>query len=406
MRTAITKTVVDKLPARSIVWDTKVTGFGARKQRAEGGVHYVLKAKNRWHTIGRHGAPFTVEMARAEAQRLLGLIVSGKDPRPASSENLGSVIELFLSRRKPVMKSSSFWNVSHHLQGHAKSLHRYGLHEVNRRNIAELLAKVEQGSGPASRNRMRSSLSALFSWCIAEGLCEVNPVTGTGKADEGGSRERVLTKDEIVKLWRTLVGHQHCHFLDIVHLLLLTGQRKNEIGELRWSEVDFDARVLRLPATRVKNNRDHIVHLSDPAIRILRIRHFESRGGPPSTHILANCDPTSRNVIVRKRSREHDADRVFLGFSWTREKARLDAAMKIAPYRIHDIRRSVATWIGELGFAAPHVIETVLNHVSGHRAGVAGIYQRARYEKECRDALDRWAEWIIALAGERPSNGD
>ena len=231
-------------------------------------------------------------------------------------------------------------------------------------------------------------------------------MTGTGKAEEGASRDRVLTKDEIAKVWTTLVGHQHCHFLDIVHLLLLTGQRKNEIGELRWSEVDFDARVLRLPATRVKNNRDHIVHLSDPAIRILRIRHFESRGGPPSTHILANCDPTSRNVIVRKRSREHDADRVFLGFSWTREKARLDAAMKIAPYRIHDIRRSVATWIGELGFAAPHVIETVLNHVSGHRAGVAGIYQRARYEKECRDALDRWAEWIIALAGERPSNGD
>ena len=77
------KTVVDKLPAGTIVWDTKVTGFGARRQREAGGVHYVLKSKDRWHTIGKHGSPFTVEVVRAEALRLLGLIVSSKDPRSA-----------------------------------------------------------------------------------------------------------------------------------------------------------------------------------------------------------------------------------------------------------------------------------------------------------------------------------
>jgi integrase len=270
--------------------------------------------------------------------------------------------------------------------------------------IAVRLAEIETNSGPIARNRVRSSFSAFFNWAITEGFLETNPVTGTGKAEEGASRDRVLTKDEIVKLWRTLVGHQHCHFLDTVHLLLLTGQRRNEIAHLRWSEVDFDARVLRLPPERVKNNREHTVHLSKPAMRILWIRHLECTRGTiaePLVHPWNN----DRTHLPDGGTHLNDSDRVFRGFSFGEEKARLDAAMKIAPYRIHDIRRTVATWLGELGFAAPHVIEAILNHVSGYRAGVAGIYQRQRYEKECRDALDKWAEWIITSFGERPSNG-
>src|SRR5262249_4356060 len=208
MRAAITKSVVDKIEAGKIVWDTRVTGFGARKQREEGGVHYVLKAKGRWHSIGRHGAPWTVEKAREEALRLLGLIVSGEDPRPATSENLGGAVELYLSRRKPVLKPRSFEEIERHLLSHAKPLHSAQLHEVSRRQVAELLAKIEQGSGPVARNRVRSSLSAFFSWAIREGLCDFNPVSGTGKASEGGSRERVLTPKEIAAIWRTGVPGQ------------------------------------------------------------------------------------------------------------------------------------------------------------------------------------------------------
>ncbi len=99
MRAAITKSLVDKIEPGSIVWDTRVSGFGARRQRGPA-VNYVLKSKGKWFTIGRHGSPFTVEMARSEALRLLGLIVSGEDPRPASSENLGSVVELYLCPKK------------------------------------------------------------------------------------------------------------------------------------------------------------------------------------------------------------------------------------------------------------------------------------------------------------------
>src|SRR5262249_8328134 len=146
--------------------------------------------------------------------------------------------------------------------------------------VAELLAKIEQGSGPVARNRFRSSLSAFFSFCIREGLCEINPVAGTGKADEGGARERVLSPKEIAKLWTTLLPGQHVAFVDIVRLLLLTGQRRDEIGGLMWSEVDFDAKLIRLPAERTKNKRPHLVPLSDPALEILRIKARERSARP------------------------------------------------------------------------------------------------------------------------------
>jgi integrase len=158
------------------------------------------------------------------------------------------------------MKPRSHIEISRHLLAHAKPLHRHELHEVNRRTVAELLAKIESGSGPVARNRVRASLSAFFSWCISEGLCEANPVSGTGKADEK-TRERILSPKEIAKIWSALCGT----YGDVVRLLLLTGQRREEIGGLMW-KVDFDSKLLRFGAARTKNKREHLLPLSAPAI--------------------------------------------------------------------------------------------------------------------------------------------
>ncbi len=184
----------------------------------------------------------------------------------------------------------------------------------------------------------------------------------------------MLTPKEIAKLWTTVVVGQHVDFIDAVRLLLLTGQRREEISGLRWSEVDFDAKLLRLPPERTKNKREHLVPLSEPALEILRIQACQ----------------------VDAKDRSNDA-RVFRSFGWWREKARLDAGLNIPAWHVHDIRRTVATMLGELGLAPPHIVETILNHVSGYRAGVAGVYQRAKYENECRAALDKWGKWVEAL---------
>ena len=172
------------------------------------------------------------------------------------------------------MKPRSFEEVERHLTNHAKPLAKLRLVEIDRRTIAVRLAEIEEASGPIARNRARSSLSAFFAWAITEGFIETNPVTGTGKADEGGSRERVLTDGELAKVWAALEADQ---FSDIVRLLILTAQRREEIGGLGWSEVDFERGLIVLSPDRTKNKRLHELPLSSPARAILE-RHPRRKG--------------------------------------------------------------------------------------------------------------------------------
>src|SRR5262249_17435706 len=145
--------------------------------------------------------------------------------------------------------------------------------EIDRRTIALRLAEIEQGSGPNARNKVRSSLSAFFAWAIREGLLDQNPVVGTGKADEGPSRDRVLTQAELGTVLGALGDDQ---FGDVLQLVVLTGQRRNEIGGLRWSEVDWDRGLIVLPPDRTKNGRVHELPMSTQVRAILE---RQRRGG-------------------------------------------------------------------------------------------------------------------------------
>jgi integrase len=196
-------------------------------------------------------------------------------------------------------------------------------------------------------------------------LTETNPVQGTGKADEGNGRDRVLTQDELRKLWLNLGDG---HFADIVRLLLLTGQRRSEIGGLTWTEVDFGRKLIVLSPERTKNSRQHEVPLSAQAL-----------------------------AILERQPRRNSTEFVFSKYmGWDAAKAKLDQRLDIAPWRLHDLRRTCATNLGELG-VQPHYIEAVLNHQSGHKASVAGIYNRAKYAGEMRAALQRWADHIDTI---------
>jgi integrase len=379
----ITKTLVEKLHPGELVWDADhrevVKGFGARRQRRD--VFYLLRyrinGRQRFKTIGRHGSPWTPDTARVEAKRLLGMVASGADPateRVRPAETFGAEVERYLERKRAVMKPRAYTQVERHLQMHAKSLHRQQLAEIDRRAIAVRLAEIEQASGPVARNRVRSNLSAFFAWAIADGLIEANPVTGTAKAEEGASRERVLSEAELATIWRACGEDQ---FGDIVRLLILTGQRREEIGGLRWSEIDLERDLIVLPPARTKNRRLHEVPVSPQARAILDRQPRRA----------------NRDFIFGYREGPYSG--------WGNAKATLDARVlaartKMKPWRIHDLRRTAATMMAELG-VFPHIIEAILNHVSGHRAGVAGIYNRAKYESEMRTALERWAEHVEAI---------
>jgi integrase len=350
------------------LWDTQCVGFGARKQ-TNGCFYYVRYRHNGSQivkSIGRHGSPWTPDTARTRARELLGVVAGGNDPflAPLSSETFGEEIERYLLRKKRSLKPRSFIEIARHLRKYALPLHKLHLAQIDRRTIAVLLGQIETASGAIARNRLRSSLSAFYAWTIQEGLTEINPVSGTGMADEGGSRDRVLTQDELRKFWHALGDD---HFSDIVRLLLLTGQRRNEIGALEWGEVDFKRGMIVLSPDRTKNSRQHELPMSRQAL-----------------------------AILERQPRRNSSDYLFgeRAFNnWGRCKQEVDQRVGIAAWRLHDLRRTCATGMAELG-VQPHIIEAVLNHVSGHKAGVAGIYNRARYEGEMRDALQRWADYV------------
>ena len=181
-------------------------------------------------------------------------------------ETFSAEVKRCLENKKGSMKIRAYQEVERHLLNHAKPLHQSTLMKIGRRAIALRLAEIELTSGPVARNRVRSSLSAFFAWAITEGFLEVNPVIGTAKTEEGGSRERFLSEGELAEVWAVLGDDQ---FGDIVKLLTLTGQRREEIGGLRWSEVGFKRDLIALPPARTKNKRLHELPLSPRARAIL-----------------------------------------------------------------------------------------------------------------------------------------
>src|SRR5499427_4014299 len=246
----------------------------------------------------------------------------------------------------------------------------YSYRPAHRRHLLTELA----ASGPTLANSVRASLSSFFSWAMSQGLADANPIVGTSLAVTK-ARDRVLTDAELGSIWDAL--HSDAYG-DNVKLLALTGQRRDEIGSLRWSEVNFDKAVISLPRERTKNSRPHDIPLSDAALSILKARPC-----------LAGRDYVFASGAHGYRG-------------WANNKIVLDAtniASKgaISPWRVHDLRRTVSTRMhDELGIL-PHIVEAVLNHVSGHRAGVAGVYNRALYAKEKAIALARWGEHLSAI---------
>jgi integrase len=374
--------------SEAIIFDDDVPGFGLRL-RAGGSrtfiVQYALGGRQRRMTIG---TPKILDAAKARqtARNLLAKVRLGHDPAAertearvrASDEPLGAIIGRFLARQEGRVRRRSYIDARRYLERYWKPLHELHVARISRATVAARLGKIASEHGPVSADRARAILSSFFAWAIGEGLCDTNPVVGTNKHFDGEkSRNRVLTDRELAVIWKALPDSDYGA---IVRLLVLTGQRREEIGALRWSEVDLEGREIALPPARTKNNRPHDVPLSKPALAILKSCHARAGRDPIFGDSPRKCEP-----------------RGFQG--WSKPKAELDKRAAINAWRVHDIRRTVATRMAELG-VQPHVIEAVLNHVSGHKAGVAGVYNRSSYATEKREALDFWGKHIEALTAD------
>jgi integrase len=366
-------------------WDSDIAGFGYRL-RAGSNPTWVFQhrvgRKQRRITIGAATA-ISAKDARATAAGLYHRTKLGQDPAgdkakavQAQGETFKAALDIYLNRQAERLRPRSYVEVRRHLAVHAIPLHHLPLASIDRRTVAKLFAKLGDESGPVAANRTRASCAAFLAWAMREGIADSNPIIGTNKAPER-SRDRVLTNDELRKLWTATAGSdQHSA---IVRLLLLTGCRREEIGGLAWQEIDFDRALITLPAARVKNARPFDLPLSDTAVEILKAQ--PRRAG--------------RDYIFGE-----GPSRGFRG--WSQGKVALDQRASIAAWHLHDLRRTAATGMADIGIL-PHVIEAALNHQSGAKAGIAGIYNRASYANEKRQALDRWAEHVLAIVEGRDS---
>ena len=387
-----------------IVFDEDLAGFGLRLRAGGSAVwvaQYRVGAKQRRVTLGRM-ATLDPEKARKTAREVLAKADLGQDAQAERRERqakaavtLGAVAQLYLKRGTATQKPKTQAERKRHLERDWKPFHARPVHDVSRRDVATRLQVIADIHGPIASNRALATLSAFYAWAIGQGLVESNPVVGTVKAGEERSRERVLTAEEIAAVWQDARVDDHGR---IVHLLLLTGQRRGEVAGMRWCEIDLERNQWSLPPERTKNGLRHDVPLSTQAVNLLK--SIERRGdrelqfgraeGPFSGWGLPKRRLDTR--IARRRAEQRLGRSLAAG----EKPAPADA---LPPWTLHDLRRTVATGMNELGIA-PHVVEAVVNHVSGRaKAGVAGVYNRATYATEKRVALQAWADHLDQVLG-------
>lgn len=394
----INKSSVDSVrvgPKDVFLWDDKIAGFGLKVTPAGARVYlyqYRLHggrgAKVRRYTIGRHGA-LTPDQARSEANRLFMLVAQGVDPQSDKVERKRQSIDLaFPTYLDAFAKDCLVPNWKGSANEVEAMLRRYALPplrskalpEINRADVAAIMRPVKARSALASK--LFAVLRYLFRHAVSEGDLARSPMDGMKPPPAPVARDRVLEDWELALIWKSSVAMGD-PFGSMVRLLMLTGQRREEVAGLPWSELRQADGMWKLPADRAKNGQPVDTPLSSSAVVLLGA--------------LAKADKWPRRGWVISTTGKVP----FSGYSKAKkcldaEIARLNAGEALDRWTLHDLRRTLATGMQRLGVRF-EVTEAILNHVSGSRSGVAGIYQRHDWGPEKARALQSWSDHIEAL---------
>lgn len=387
MRRKLTPKLLDSLrpdPFRRYeVRDEVVTGLLIRVSITGSLVWYLTTAvrdQPRRIKLGTYPI-LSVADARERAREILREVQLGIfGIEPEKKLTLGDAIPQFISLyAKPRNRS---WRDTERWLWKFTELHDRPLEEIKRSQVVRELDRfMARGMGTGT-NRALASIKKLFAWCLDRGTIETNPVAGLKPPAKELSRDRVLSDEEIVTCWRA-AEEQGAAFEAFLKIAILTGQRRGEVAGMRWVELNLDGATWTIPSARAKNGTQHVVPLSPSVVHILRtLPRYSS-----SEYVFTTTGSTP-----------------ISGFG--RLKDRLDSALGTDDWRVHDIRRTVATNMARLA-VQPHIIEAVLNHKSGIVSGVAAIYNRHAYLEEKRLALLKWAERIESLTdGSKETPGE
>jgi integrase len=350
-------------------------------------VRYRHGGQTRKLTIG--GYPqIDLKTARALAGKALRRNAEGHDParekilaRAAKANSVDRIVEEFMERH--VRRSSrprTAQETERLLRSHVLPRWRGRMvHEITRRDVLDVLDRVVDGGAPIAANRTLAAVRKFFNWAIARDVLAASPCAGIRPPSAERARDRTLSDDELRLVWQAAdkIGRT---FGPLVKLLALTGQRRDEVAQMRWDEIDIDNRLWTLPPARVKNNQPHEVPLSAAARAVLEVPRVAG-----SPFVLTNGGASAAS-------------------GYSKGKRRLDALLPadMPPWRLHDLRRTCASGMARLGINLP-VIEKVLNHASGSFAGIVGVYQRHSFADEKRAALEAWGRHVDSLISGKPA---
>ena len=424
----ITKQTVEALEpppegTRLHLWDDVVKGFGVMV--TDKGVRsYILQYRiggrgspTRRVTIGKHGSPWTAQKAEARAKELLEQVRRKVDPFDAEraaveadkarkaeaqassiiTERLGfsTFADRFVDKYAKVNQPRS-WKETEGIINRdlkPKFLER-PLTQITDADIVELIDDVgERGASPALK--AYKTLRMIFGYACDKERRHMppskSPMLGIKPPSKAGKRDRTLTDDELRLVWMA-AGEMGWPFGPIVRLLILTGQRRDEVGGLVWSEVDKGKRHWLLPGERSKNGLANLVPLAPTPFAIIAdLPVIKSDAGL----VFTTTGETAVSGFSKVKARLDASMLVLMQREAIEAGASKDdaAKLKVAPWTLHDLRRTLATGCQRLGFAT-EVTEAVINHVSGTRAGIVGVYQTYRYEAEKRAALEAWGRHV------------
>ena len=370
-------------------------------------VRYRHAGRTRKLTLGKYPA-LSLAAARTEAQEALRAVAKGEDVAAAKQaarkqdaetlNDVSAIVERFIERHAK-KKNRSWQSTQHTFERHVLPVwgHRH-IQDITRRDVIDLLdGIVDKGTGVMA-NRVLAAISKLCNWCVERDILELSPCAGVRPPTAERSRDRILGDNEIRWVWLACESQAY-PFGPVVKLLLLTGQRRDEVGGITDDELDLANTIWTIPADRAKNKREHSVPLSEPVLEVLE--SIPSINGPHG-YIFTTTGTSKVSGFSRARNNLRSA---------VHQLARDEAAARgedpetvsVPHWTLHDLRRTVASGMARLGQPI-HVVEAILNHKSGTIRGVAAVYNRHSYLDEKRAALEAWGCFVMELVAGSPAD--
>jgi integrase len=381
-------------------YDTHLPAFGLRVSYSGAKAWFLMTrvdGKLTRVTLGRYPG-LSLTDARNKARLMVEQARAGGDPRRIEADErrrrekerhttFEHVTALFIAKYvERELRPNTAREYRRVLQGaDTKDWNSRPITSIDKQHILDLLGRIEERGASATANRSLAYLSKFFNWCLDQDLITASPTDRVRPLSSARARDRVLTEQELAWLWNALEGFPG-PFGPLFKLLLLTGQRRSEVAGMKWSEIQGFGTAEAywdLPADRTKNAQAHLVPLVPIAQTIL--------AAIPQASPFVFTTTSSTAVSGFSKAKKLLDERIAL----LRRERELPP---LPPWTLHDLRRTMVTIMNERLVVQPHVVEAVVNHVSGiAKRGVAGVYNRALYLSERRSALERWAHYLEEL---------